>query len=257
LLKRTIVALGALELLLAVSLASCGDEDRIVTITCAPREGPVISANFNGTFPRGMTAEIFDPKVYALGTILSISKSPDTDSDLVKGPLYQLKVPINKQYSLQKTWIQGQVLHAAFTIHADSDVTHGVELSGADLYNVIVQDTRLYATAVHAVAINDIQSQINNDPGAVALIRKHNRDSQLAVVTATGSSENISILYNTPVGYTNLLRVGDYYIHLTYSCSPYVSTHSSQDISGSGKPIIYFYTPVYYDSVTMTVKTFQ
>jgi hypothetical protein len=241
-------------MLMTACLVSCGDEDRILKVTCDPTSVEEISLDFGSPNITGMSAALLNAHQFAPGMIIRLMSAASANEVGGGNRPYVLHT-FKEDFSPSK--VQGaavvKVVSAPFRIKFDADVEQTVRPLSIDLKSEVVRNTLLVATGVQRMDLQDPLGLINADRDAVALIRASPRRSRFVVVTGGVYADDAGLYYFGSF-FPNTLRVANFYLHVDYACPAATTSHRGATLSDRGAPIVIVYAPVTYDATNEKVQ---
>ena len=238
-------------LLVIACLVSCGEEDRIVKVTCDPASKETISIQFNNSQPA--SAHISELSIYHFspGTILQLAPGESPEQLGRESVAYALKPPADRYFPAKSEILFGTVTNGHFKIEVDGDV----EREAVDLEEKITKNTAVYYYGAVRKMLRDSLAVINADNIAVKTIRDGPTKSRFVVVSGVWSGGQVFTVLNdsSPFIAINTLKSGRFYLHLSYACFPSTAIRSEADSAQTDSEFLFSYLPVEYDGTEKAV----
>lgn len=234
-------------LLLALCVASCGEEDRVYTVHCSPTSG-TFSVDFGSADAKSLGIGELNSKPLTVGSILRVTPGPSPLEAGTVREVYRLRVA-SLDLSPPRRVNDGRLV-ANLRIEMDADVKLVAARLGIDLEQLITSGTRLYILGGTLSSLHDVASLTNADPAAVDLIRAESKEMRFLVISAAvyGSDPNLYTSVEPLEHVGTAAKLGNFYLHGNIDCP---AVHSPWVVISPGSrkvnPIIVFYTPVAYD----------
>jgi hypothetical protein len=241
-------------ILSTLCLNSCGDEDRIVTVTCGPPPGTNISVEMGGSGTRGATIGLLNTRQYVPGTILQLTPALKGD-DHGSGRVAYILRTTERDFlpPRSEAWF-GNVVSGGFDVEMDEDVKQALKPLNIDWKKQMAANTAVETMGAQRKTLRDPLQLINVDKSAVGLIQNGISTDRFVLVTAVSYGGSVDLGYSATTLAVNTVEVLNFYLHLKYACSAIATINSRVQSPGTQVPILFFYVPVKYDYTSGMVK---
>lgn len=235
--------------------AACSDDDLVVTVNCRVPD-QILSTTFRPLDPSDSSMGLLDGNQGELGTVFKLSPSRDGSAPRWL-PVYQLSTirPVRSRNST----LHSDVVRVDFDVSFElSPIPPSVK---TDAMTAVRSGTKIVLYDVVRESLQNILHTIDNDPGALSIIRAAGADDWFAVTSSIVSASAGVLTYapdgrDVPTSFTALetSRSGTAYLHYKYSC-PLLAQLRSGSTPGKARPItVSYYTGVQFDRATHRTK---
>jgi hypothetical protein len=242
----------------AIHLAGCIDEDRILTARCQVAGNAFAAATFSPTNAPQATIGGLNVRQEALGTLYQFARDRPQIGRTSWMAVYRLAAhTVNVSHEVY--W---NSLSLKMHITTDLDGEELSESSRASIDSVLLSGSAVVTWDVERQAITDALQAINEDPGALRILRGAAPEDRYLMVSSRLLAKYVW-LYYTPGGGAWLsdgrgsvstpfitpwtFRIGSTNFHSKYSCGTVDELNAITVATNERVPAVYFYTPVRYD----------
>lgn len=222
-------------------------------VTCGPPAAGGIVAGFGDADAAGTNIGLLNTQRFAPGTILQLV--PDGREAGRMSVPYLLRVADSDFVARRPEYWLGNVMDANFKIEVDPDIEHAARAQQVELRAMLIRHTKVLALGAWRETLRNPVGLVNADDRVVAIIRAASATSRFVVVSAVSYGSGLRVAYAELPGLPDVLRLRGFYLHLSYSCPAETGTgpgdHRSHE---EGMPLIFFYIPLAYDSISGEVR---
>lgn len=224
------------------SLASCGEDERAVSVSCE-RDGGTLAAKFGNSAADDPQIGYVSAGDLNPGVILQLASDKKTDVPGLQ-VRYLLKTT-EADFLPTKTepWI-APIVDGAFQVRTDPDVDQAARSAGIHWEKEIGENTILYFVwGARRRTLRDPLTLINSDPTAIDTIRYGTVQGPFFVIAAASYGRFEDLFYNG----SSLNNVPGFILNVSYTCPAvdHVLTVARQSTRHS--TMIVFYRPLKYD----------
>jgi len=247
--------LVALLLVTTSCLASCGEEDRAVRISC---NHSAEAMPIHLSTPESEAGQVFQLSAEDLhpGEILRLTPGGSSGQSGSSRVIYALKAPAESYLPDKSQSFSGTIAGRYFAIEAAPNVESSVVGSDA----LIERVTYFFYGPSGRRVLRDAIAALNGDSRAVAAIREGAPTSRFLVVSgAWPNGQSYYLLYGSgarvagSVVAVNTVKRGPFYLHAQFRCSSATGTGPDAGSIEMPHQALISYLPVRYDGKEGTV----
>jgi hypothetical protein len=228
-------------------IMSCGDEDRVVRVSCAPPPGDSISVHVNSAGEKKAAVALLNTRQFVPGAILQVNLAVPGGIRGSAEVSYSLRTSADDFLPSRPEVWSANIVSTTFIIHPDEDVNTALRSLNIDLRNTIARNSELDIVGAKRRLLRDPVALINDDRRAMDLIQHGDGAFQFFVISGASYGKTAALSYSEPTLAVDTLDFSPFYLHLKYDCSAITMINSLAAASAAEVPILIFLTPVRFN----------
>jgi hypothetical protein len=242
---------------ISLLLAGCGDSDRTVVVACDPALRGGFSFDFQTLGVRSATVGVLNTQALLPGVILEIKPSTSTRGVTVLAAYAAAtKREDFEDMRLDDTYFV-RLSNAGFSIQAEEDVLRSAQSLSITLTETITKNTAArFSRDTRLRLLRDPFGFLSANEQSVDFIRKSGLENRFVLVSAVLYASDLDFNYTEDMATPpwNLLKVGNFYLHVAYSCNEAMHHFVASGGFSTGKPLLFFFVPVTYDEIGNRIR---
>jgi hypothetical protein len=237
----------------ALWLVSCGTEDRVIIVTCAPPPSDAISVDIGSAGKGDGTVGFVNIRQFEPGTILQLNPAATEHARGSGSVLYLLRASDRDFLPPRPEAWSGSVLSGSFRVWLDTDISEALKPLKINLETTVTRNTAVVMVGGQRKILHDPLGLINADRKLVALIEDREGSHRFVAVFAASYGKELSLAYSGQSFAVNTLDVSRFYLHFKYACSSITKINSIAHLSRSQIPILFFVVGIKFDPLKRMV----
>ena len=235
-------------------MGSCGEEDRVLKVTCEATAGRSITADFGEYYAGSTSVGVLNTFDFVAGKIIELKPSEGATGRGSGAVAYVLRTRSEDFLPVRRQPLLGKLSRVELSIWPEKDVRESVAALKQNLLRQVADNTSIALYSAKLQVLQDPLRLINSDVRAVDTIKAASETSRFAVVSAVSFSDDVTLYYSDDVIAVNTFKVGRYYLHAKYACSAVTDVNLKSKSTGGTAPVLFFYLPISYDAASGLVR---